>query len=299
MPLNFRDHPGQLFVVATLLPLAAFLLILLAGAVWAALRPYQRNSSVRPLYDLFGGEDEDRPGRGRLSAYTATCAIGIAFLFCAAGAVQYFSSLGPDEDAKHSAEREIDEAREKLPAALERNRAAQDQLALLKRQEPKPAAAEVRKAEADVRATEEQVTELIDSRDAATSTVAKLDTKWDGHFDWLRIFPGTAVDGASATALRLGFHIDALSVVMFLMVTFVATLIHLFSIGYMSGRIAADGRGPPGPRRPRPFPAPRPFRSILPLPVALLLLDAQPSPGGQPLPGVPRAGSWSASARIC
>src|SRR5262245_23411130 len=91
MLFDFEHHPGHFFVLATLLPLAAFVLILLAGAVWAALRPYQKNPAVRPLFELFGGEDEDRPGRGRWSAYTATGAIALAFLFSFSGAVRYFS----------------------------------------------------------------------------------------------------------------------------------------------------------------------------------------------------------------
>src|ERR1019366_4399094 len=40
-----------------------------------------------------------------------------------------------------------------------------------------------------------------------------------------------------ATLLALGFRIDMLSVVMFVMVTFIATLIHLFSIGYMADEL--------------------------------------------------------------
>ncbi len=40
-------------------------------------------------------------------------------------------------------------------------------------------------------------------------------------------------DPERGTQLRLGFNIDSLSVIMFLMVTLVATLIHIFSIGYM------------------------------------------------------------------
>src|SRR5262249_222850 len=40
-----------------------------------------------------------------------------------------------------------------------------------------------------------------------------------------------------ARALQLGYHIDHLSVVMFLMVTFIATLIHIYSIGYMSDEL--------------------------------------------------------------
>ena len=39
---------------------------------------------------------------------------------------------------------------------------------------------------------------------------------------------------SSGTILMIGFRIDMLSAIMFLMVTFIATLIHLFSIGYMA-----------------------------------------------------------------
>src|SRR5262249_22533911 len=42
------------------------------------------------------------------------------------------------------------------------------------------------------------------------------------------------------TALQLGYRIDHLSVVMFLMITFVATLIHVFSLGYMSEELAPE-----------------------------------------------------------
>ncbi len=36
---RFYEHPGLLFVVATLLPIVSFVLLLLAGAVRAFLRP--------------------------------------------------------------------------------------------------------------------------------------------------------------------------------------------------------------------------------------------------------------------
>ncbi len=65
---------------------------------------------------------------------------------------------------------------------------------------------------------------------------------WSGSVDWV-ILGGRAgattagnVGTASAKpdlAVPLGIAIDSLSVVMFLMVTFVATLIHIYSIGYM------------------------------------------------------------------
>ena len=66
---------------------------------------------------------------------------------------------------------------------------------------------------------------------------SRLEGKWDGHWNWLRVAPAGLSDPSSGTFLRIGFHIDALSVVMFVMVTFIATLIHLFSIGYMSDEL--------------------------------------------------------------
>ena len=55
--------------------------------------------------------------------------------------------------------------------------------------------------------------------------------------------------------IPLAVHIDNLAVIMFLMVTFIATLIHIYSMGYMHD----------DPRLP----------AVLHVPVALLLLDAR------------------------
>jgi NADH-quinone oxidoreductase subunit L len=54
--------------------------------------------------------------------------------------------------------------------------------------------------------------------------------RWNDHYTWLSMTVG-------GRSLQLGYHIDHLSVIMFLMVTFIATLIHLFSIGYMSDEL--------------------------------------------------------------
>jgi proton-translocating NADH-quinone oxidoreductase chain L len=65
---------------------------------------------------------------------------------------------------------------------------------------------------------------------------------WKGSFDWtstgaMNIAPDTAGDVSTylpMLSIPLGIHIDGLAVLMFAMVTFVATLIHVYSIGYMS-----------------------------------------------------------------
>jgi proton-translocating NADH-quinone oxidoreductase chain L len=66
---------------------------------------------------------------------------------------------------------------------------------------------------------------------------------WKGSFDWVSVGPmgieGDTFEGPThylpKLAIPLGIHIDGLAVLMFAMVTFVATLIHVYSIGYMSG----------------------------------------------------------------
>src|SRR5262249_42027773 len=44
-------------------------------------------------------------------------------------------------------------------------------------------------------------------------------------------------DPRGAVTLQIGYKIDNLATIMFLMVTFVATLIHIFSLGYMSDEL--------------------------------------------------------------
>src|SRR5262249_15432639 len=65
---------------------------------------------------------------------------------------------------------------------------------------------------------------------------------WAGSFDWVELGQGltlyTNAAGAKTTfglAIPLGIYIDSLAVIMFAMVTFIATLIHIYSIGYMHG----------------------------------------------------------------
>jgi NADH-quinone oxidoreductase subunit L len=53
---------------------------------------------------------------------------------------------------------------------------------------------------------------------------------WNDRWSWLSLSIGGRV-------LQLGYHIDHLSVIMFLMVTFIATLIHVYSMGYMGDEL--------------------------------------------------------------
>ncbi|MFO0907264.1 MAG: NADH-quinone oxidoreductase subunit L [Isosphaeraceae bacterium] len=58
---------------------------------------------------------------------------------------------------------------------------------------------------------------------------------WKASYDWITLGGGTAIGtvGLRPLVIPLAVHIDNLSVIMFLMVTFIATLIHLYSMGYM------------------------------------------------------------------
>ncbi|WP_165248883.1 NADH-quinone oxidoreductase subunit L [Paludisphaera soli] len=54
---------------------------------------------------------------------------------------------------------------------------------------------------------------------------------WKGSFDWVVL---GSPEAGRRLSLPLGVHIDGLAAILFLMVTFVATLIHVYSIGYMA-----------------------------------------------------------------
>ncbi|SIO65614.1 NADH dehydrogenase subunit L [Singulisphaera sp. GP187] len=133
---------------------------------------------------------------GRLNAYLATGAIGLSFLLSAVGFFQYFFVEAEGVLASHH------------PHAA--------------------AHAEPGETEAAA-ATEEAAPEKEEH--------AKGPLVWRAHYDW--VIGGTqavsVVGQAAGPALviPLAVHIDNLTVIMFLMVTFIATLIHIYSMGYM------------------------------------------------------------------
>jgi NADH:ubiquinone oxidoreductase subunit 5 (subunit L)/multisubunit Na+/H+ antiporter MnhA subunit len=54
---------------------------------------------------------------------------------------------------------------------------------------------------------------------------------WSGSVDW--VIMGGSTAGGADLAVPLGIAVDNLTAIMFLMVTFIATLIHIYSMGYM------------------------------------------------------------------
>jgi NADH-quinone oxidoreductase subunit L len=168
----FQEHPGLLFVLATILPLVSFVILLLTGAI----RSWAR--SVRP--DAPHWLEGNRPP-GRMGAYIATGAIAASCILCLIGFVMFLR-----EHAEH---------------------------------DPHVAAhAEVAQHDAPVVAAEPS------------------EDRWSGRLTWASLSVKSA--SPKAAALQLGYKIDSLSAVMFVMVTFIATLIHIYSIGYMGDELA-------------------------------------------------------------
>ena len=105
--------------------------------------------------------------------------------------------------------------------------------------------------------------------------------------------PGTPAP--PATVLTLGYRIDSLAAVMFMMVTFIATMIHIFSIGYStSKRAGGDCRGSPGAYRIRPLAPAQALRPIF-LFLSLFCFSMLNLVLADNLFQVFSAGNWSAS----
>ncbi len=176
--MDFLEIPAMWFVVATLLPLASFLLLLLTGALRLAVRP-RNGASGNALYQLLGGGTPVRAG-----AFVATGAMAGAFVLCLIGSLQFLREYHQLHHGETHA--------------------------------------------------------AAGSHDADAER-AKFDARWSGGWTWAYISPSglSTPDNPlpDATRLEIGYHIDHLAVAMFLMVTFIATLIHLFSIGYMADEL--------------------------------------------------------------
>jgi len=211
LPLTelFGERPGWFFVAATLVPLVSFVLILLASAMWCATRPFRYTPAGAALFNLFGGEQ-----RGRTAAYVATGAIALAFLLSLTGFIRFTTQQSEFETRIHSLQRAMYELKAKETEATD----SHEKEELHERTEQ----------------TEKELTQVEQRWDYTRKA------SWQGHFDWLRVIAAGASDPERGTVLQLGFKIDSLSALMFVMVTFIATLIHLFSIGYMADELQPE-----------------------------------------------------------
>jgi NADH-quinone oxidoreductase subunit L len=178
----FSEQPGLLFVAATLLPLASFVIQLVLGGFRNYLRSLRKpDSDAPPTGDALG----------LTSAYIATGAMFIAFLLSLTGFI--WLNVAHAEHAAHS------------KAAHARHGHSHG---------------EGEKADHE-------------HGDEAKHEETENGLPWAGSIEWAHVAPkGLAYPGVG-TVLRLGYYIDSLAALMFVMVTLIATLIHLYSIGYM------------------------------------------------------------------
>lgn len=156
-----------------------------------------RDGPMSGLYQVLGGDSE-----GRGAAYVATGAIGLACVLCLVAFVLFVGTYESTEAAiaeKHKQLHELEHGH----GAKETKEEREQKIAGLK------------------------------------SELEELEGRWSGQVTWLRVGkqPQPGEDVRPASTLQLGFRIDYLSAVMFVMVTLVATLIHMFSIGYMSDEL--------------------------------------------------------------
>ena len=206
MPEFLEHHPGLLFVVATLLPLASFVLLLLIGGLRNAVRKAPEGSVGAKLYQALGGPT---PGRG--AAYVAVAAIALAFVCSLLGFILFTSTHAAHE---HQAE--------ELQAQMRDLRLKRSHVGF----ERKIGAAGQKKKH-------EQLTREVEAKERELQA---LEGEWSGRVAWAWVGVGNNAE-QPGTALTVGYRIDSLAALMFVMVTFVATLIHLFSMGYMADEL--------------------------------------------------------------
>src|SRR5262245_27349868 len=102
MPGFLEHHPGLLFVAATLVPLLAFVLILLTFGVKTFFRNSPEGSAGEKVFQLLGG-----PAPGPAAAYVATGAIGPSCLPSLTGFVLYLQGHAAHESEALRIEEQI------------------------------------------------------------------------------------------------------------------------------------------------------------------------------------------------
>ena len=140
------------------------------------------------------------PGPG--PAYVATAAIGLAFVCSLIGFCIFLGEVGTMHELEHE---------------------------LVHHQQAHPDKHDDKQGE-----------KKDDDIDKLRGEFNQLKHHWEGSVDWARLYSSSQKDIDRGAILTVGFRIDMLSAVMFVMVTFVATLIHLFSIGYMSDELQKE-----------------------------------------------------------
>jgi NADH-quinone oxidoreductase subunit L len=186
---DFQNKPGLLFVWATLLPLAAFTLLLVLGGIRNFLRPYRNQEPWAAAFHVL-----DTVVTARGGFFIGFAGIVLAFLCSFSGFCWYLGEIQP-----------VNELRDKIKTHEHAHKDG-----------------------------EGGHHEAHDSEKKLAEAEEELESRWSDHFIWAAINPRGLYDDQHGTRLTVGYRIDSLSAVMFVMVTFVASLIFLFSSGYMA-----------------------------------------------------------------
>src|SRR5262245_10424081 len=109
MPEFLEHHPGLLFVGATLLPLASFLLIILAFGFKTFFRTSPEGSTGETIFKALGGANPSP-----IPAYIATGAIGLACVLSVMGFVRYVGAHAEHESRELALEEKIEHLRDDL-----------------------------------------------------------------------------------------------------------------------------------------------------------------------------------------
>jgi NADH-quinone oxidoreductase subunit L len=198
--MSFGDHPpGLLFVAATLLPLAAFAILLLAGGLRNFLRPYKNSEPWGAIFEALGGEPTAHG-----PAYVGLAAIVCAFFLSFYGFCLYLGEHHTLHDTQHDLSAKIAPLDDKVHSR---------------------------------KATDDDRKELENLRRELKATEIDFDGRWANKITWAAVRPASVADKAHGVELTVGYRIDSLAATMFVMVTFVSSLIFLFSIGYMKDEL--------------------------------------------------------------
>ncbi len=224
--LHFADHPGRLYVIVTLLPLLSFLILLLGNGVRSWLQRYYDHNAQEAnfgskLLKSLGGVVQDRRG-----AWIGTLTMFAAFCITVFGFIQYSveHQHGHGGHAAHGHNHEghhhHHHGDEHYHHELERDPRWSESFTWISLSFASSSHGHDHDHHHD-----------HEGHDHEGHNHEHHEHEHD-HDD------GPLPDSSHATSLKLGYKIDYLSAVMFMMVTFIATLIHLFSMGYMSDELS-------------------------------------------------------------
>jgi NADH-quinone oxidoreductase subunit L len=214
--------PGLLFVYGALLPLFGFVLIALLALLHHFLKRYKESEGLAgACYLLIFGEQP-----GNAAGLTATVTVGLALLLGLLGLGAYMDRTSNFyEGDRPLTERQLQGRGDPLTDRQMQRRivSVERGLAVCKPEH-----------QTDLR---KQLDQRVKDRAAGRE---KFLAGWHQSAPWLQVLPTAPSDGQHATMLGLGFHIDGLAAVLFVLVALLSFLIHLYSLEYLKDELKEE-----------------------------------------------------------